>query len=299
MDNPLASQILASLERRGVVMAGTGAGLTRLPGAGWNDVFRLQAGGIDLVVKLYSAGQQASLYPMLPEAEAEALKALKGRKVAPELVAYFPADNDIQGLGRPMLIYEHYAGRQWSSGVEPVADLLKRQHALSPGGLRPLASEPGAILYQGDQLLTKLADDAWALRLQAARPAPPAALPRGRRALVHTDAGPGNLIQGDDGLRLIGWRCPGIGDPAEDLYCFLSPAFQILCRSPLLSTDDHGRFLQRYNDAVTVERLDLLWPSYSYRMLAYSRLRAMELQHRDPKLSERYRKAFEAEFESL
>jgi len=299
MDNPLASQILASLERRGVVVAGTGAVLTRLPGAGWNDVFRLQAGGIDLVVKLYNAGQQASLYPMLPDAEAEALKALKGRKVAPELVAYFPVDNDMQGLGRPMLIYEHYAGKQWSGGVEAVADLFRRQLAASPAGLRPLASEPGAILYQGDQMLAKVFEDTWVQRLKAARPVPPAALPRGRLTLVHTDAGPGNLIQGNDGLRLIGWRCPGIGDPAEDLYGFLSPAFQILSKSPLLSTDDHGQFLRRYNDAVTVERLDLLWPSYSYRMLAYCRLRAMELQHRDPKLSERYRNAFEAEFESL
>jgi hypothetical protein len=67
----------------------------------------------------------------------------------------------------------------------------------------------------------------------------------------------------------------------------------------LLSTDDHGRFLRHYGDAVTAERLDLLWPAYSYRMLAYCRLRALELQHRDPKLGERYRKAFEAEFMSL
>jgi len=67
----------------------------------------------------------------------------------------------------------------------------------------------------------------------------------------------------------------------------------------LLSTDDHGRFLRQYGDPVTVERLDLLWPSYSYRMLAYCRLRVLELQHRDPKLSERYRNAFEAEFAML
>ena len=142
-------------------------------------------------------------------------------------------------------------------------------------------------------------DDALTQQLKAARPLPPLSLPRGHRALVHTDAGPANLIQGDDGLRLIGWRCPGLGDPAEDLYTFLSPAFQILARYPPLSVEDHGLFLRRYGDAVTVARLDLLWPSYSYRMLAYCRLRTMEVQHRDPKLSERYRKAFEAEFASL
>lgn len=299
MDNPLTAGIIRALERRGMVLAGGEANLTKLTGGGWNDVFRLQATGVDWVVKLYSSGQQASLFPMMPEAETQALETLRGRKVAPEPVAFLKTENDLQGLGRPMLVYVYYPGQQWVSGVEPVAELFKQQHATEPGNQRPLASEPGAILYQGDQLLTKLADDAWAIRLKTARPIPPLSLPRGRRALVHTDAGAANIIQGEDGLRLIGWRCPGIGDPAEDLYAFLSPAFQILGKSPLLSTDDHGRFLRQYGDTVTVERLDLLWPAYSYRMLAYCRLRTLELQHRDPKLSERYRKAFEAEFATL
>jgi hypothetical protein len=299
MDSSLKAGIVQSLQRRGLLLAGTAPTMTRLPGSGWHELFRLEAPGIDWVIKLYSTGQQQSLFPMLPEAEAHALDVLRGRKVAPDPLALFPAENDLQGLGRPMLVYRFYAGKPWTTGVEPVADLLKRQHGVAPDGLRPLASEAGAILYQGDQLLAKMPDDALTQQLKAARPLPPLSLPRGRRALVHTDAGPANLIQGDDGLRLIGWRCPGLGDPAEDLYTFLSPAFQILAKYPPLSVEDHGLFLRCYGDAVTVERLDLLWPSYSYRMLAYCRLRTMEVQHRDPKLSERYRKAFEAEFASL
>jgi thiamine kinase len=299
MDNPLKAGIVRALERRGMVLAGGEATLTRLPGGGWNDVFRLQAPGLDWVIKLYNSGQQASLFPMLPEAEQQALEALKARKVAPEPIAFLPVENDIQGLGRPMLVYQYYAGSRWSGDVAAAAELLKRMHAVAPASLRPLASEPGAVLYQGDQLLAKLGEDAWAQRLKAARPEQPRGVPQGRRSLVHTDAGPGNLIQGDDGLRLIGWRCPGIGDPAEDLYGFLSPAFQILAKYPLMSTEDHGRFLQLYGDKVTTERLDVLWPAYSYRMLAYCRLRAVEIQHRDPPVSERFRKAFEAEFASL
>jgi aminoglycoside phosphotransferase (APT) family kinase protein len=198
-----------------------------------------------------------------------------------------------------MLVYRHYAGAHWSGDVGAAADLLKRMHAVAPSGLRPLASEPGAILYQGDQLLTKLGEDAWAQRLKVARPEVPRGMPPGRRTLVHTDAAPNNLIQGDDGLRLIGWRCPGLGDPAEDLYAFLSPAFQIIAKYPPMNTEDHGRFLQLYGDPVTTARLDALWPSYSYRMLAYCRLRAVEIQHRDPPLSERFRRAFEGEFASL
>jgi thiamine kinase len=299
MDSPLIAGIVRSLERRGLLLAGGEPTVTRLAGGGWNDVFRLQAPGLDWVVKLYNSGQQASLFPMLPEAEVQALQALKGQKVAPEPIAFLPVENDIQGLGRPMLVYQYYAGAHWNGDVAAAASLLKRLHGVAPTGLRPLASEPGAILYQGDQLLTKLGDDAWAQRLKVARPEAPRVVPHGRHALVHTDAGPGNLVQGNDGLRLIGWRCPGIGDPAEDLYTFLSPAFQVLAKYPQMNTDDHGRFLQLYADPVTAERLDVLWSSYSYRMLAYCRLRAVEIQHRDPKLSERYRNAFESEFASL
>lgn len=299
MDSALRAGIVRALERRGMALSGGESSLTRLTGGGWNDVFRLQAPGVDWVVKLYNSGQQQTLFPMLPEAETQALEALRGRKVAPEPVAFLKGENDLQGLGRPMLVYVYYPGQPWVSGVEPVAEMFRRQHALAPDGLRPLASEPGAILYQGDQLLAKLADDAWAQQLKAARPEPPLGLPRGRRTLVHTEAGPGNIILGADGPRLIGWRCPGLGDPAEDLYGFLSPASQILSKSPLLSANDHGNFLRHYGDGVTAERLDLMWPSYSYRMLAYCRWRALELQHRDPKLSERYRKGFEAEFATL
>jgi thiamine kinase len=299
MDSSLKAGVIQSLQRRGLLLAGAAPTMTRLPGSGWHEVFRLEAPGIDWVVKLYSTGQQQSLFPMLPEAEAHALHMLRGQRVAPDPIALFPAENDLQGLGRPMLVYRYYAGKPWTSSVEPVVELMKRQHGIVPEGLRPLASEPGAILYQGDQLLAKMPEDAWVQRLKAARPMPPLGIPRGRQALVHTDAGPGNLIQGDDGLRLIGWRCPGLGDPAEDLYAFLSPAFHRLANYPPLSIGDHGLFLRCYGDAVTAERLDLLWPSYSYRMLAYCRLRAMEVQHRDPKLSERYRKAFEAEFATL
>src|SRR5262247_1665241 len=117
MDSPLIAGIVRSLERRGLLLAGGEATVTRLAGGGWNDVFRLQAPGLDWVVKLYNSGQQASLFPMLPEAELQALQALKGQKVAPEPIALLPVENDIQGLGRPMLVYQYYAGAHWNGDV--------------------------------------------------------------------------------------------------------------------------------------------------------------------------------------
>ena len=29
-------------------------------------------------------------------------------------------------------------------------------------------------------------------------------------------------------MRLIDWQCPALGDPAEDIACFLSPAMQVI-----------------------------------------------------------------------
>jgi len=73
-------------------------------------------------------------------------------------------------------------------------------------------------------------------------------MPRGRRALVHTDAGRETSSRARrpaaDWLAL-----PGIGDPAEDLYGFLSPAFQIIsrahCSAPTITAASCGTMAMR------------------------------------------------------
>jgi hypothetical protein len=257
MDNPLKAGIVRALERRGMVLAGGEANLTRLTGGGWNDVFRPRPPG-SIGREVVYLGQQASLFPMMPEAETQALEALRGRKVAPEPVAFLKTENDLQGLGRPMLVYVYYPGQQWVAGVEPVAELFKRQHGLEPGNQRPLASEAGAILYQGDQLLTKLADDAWAQRLKA-RGRAAAAMPLAAAARSCTPM-PGRetssragrlaadrLALSRSAIRGRSLRLPVAGLPDH----FQEPIAQHRRSRPLPA---------HYGDAVTAERLDLLWP---------------------------------------
>ncbi|MCY4137640.1 MAG: phosphotransferase, partial [Rhodobacteraceae bacterium] len=48
-----------------------------------------------------------------------------------------------------------------------------------------------------------------------------------RRTLVHGDGVLGNLIRSNDRLTVIDWQCPGIGDPADDIACFLPPGMQM------------------------------------------------------------------------
>jgi aminoglycoside phosphotransferase (APT) family kinase protein len=120
-----------------------------------------------------------------------------------------------------------------------------------------------------------------------------------RRSLVHTDVGAGNLIVGAGGIRLIDWQCPGVGDPAEDVWAFLSPAFQILFNHAPLTPQECETFMKAYGKEGTAARLAFLAPYFAYRMAAYCCLRRNELAGRDPALSDRYRRAAVAQIAEL
>ncbi len=263
-------------------------------GGYWNQVWRLQDVLRDWVVKVFDHRAERRLFPILPDSEARAMKVLSGLDLAPDPVAYLPRAGE-----RPaVLVYGFHEGEAWQSGAARVARLLKRQHGLSLDGFRPLATDPAAILAQGDWLIRDLEDDALVARLGAMRP-DPILLPAPRRAFVHTDAGPGNLIEGPRGLRLIDWQCPGMGDPAEDLFSFLSPCFQILFQHAPLDDGERRDFLAAYDDAEVARRLQIMGPFYAYRMLAYCCLRRLRLSECDKVAAERYRCAFEAQLPLL
>lgn len=102
-------------------------------------------------------------------------------------------------------------------------------------------------------------------------PAPdtPAVPPGGPAVPIHRDPVPGNVIVGADGLRLIDWQCPALGDPAEDLAVFLSPAMQQLYRGAPLAEDEVRAFLNAYPDHAVVARWSALRPWFGRRMAAY------------------------------
>jgi aminoglycoside phosphotransferase (APT) family kinase protein len=196
-----------------------------------------------------------------------------------------------------VLVYRFHAGAPWSGDVAAVARLQRRQHAVAADGFRAVPRDPAGILAQADALL-EAAPAGDADRLRARRP-PALRLEPGPTALLHTDAGPANLVDGPDGLRLIDWQCPALGDPAEDLFSFASPAFQLLSSRPPLDAAARARHLEAYGDEATAVRLKALWPALTYRMASYCVTRRHELRTSDPAASERYAAALAASLEEL
>jgi thiamine kinase len=277
--------ILALLTRRGVLARTDEPVPTPLPGGYWNTVVRLRDARRDWVVKVYADGDPEALFPILPDDEARALEVLSGHRVAPEPVAYLPAAE-----GEPaVLVYRFLEGESWRTDVRPVAALMRRQHAVRAEGFRPVPTDAAGILTQGDRLLVAAtAEDAEAL---GTRRPPETVGPATRLALLHTDAGAGNVIVGADGARLIDWQCPAVGDPAEDLFCFLSPAFQVLYGNEPLSAAERAAFLEAYDDREVGDRLDALGPALTYRMGAYCAARRHALGGVDPDAAARYARA--------
>ena len=109
--------------------------------------------------------------------------------------------------------------------------------------------------------------------------------PPDRLSLIHTDIGV-NLVGAGENLRLIDWQCPAIGDLCEDIYSFLSPAFQILAkRKPLTDAQTHN-FWQALGRPNIAKRYDLVMPAYAWRFAGYCAWRTEVMQ--DTEICARY-----------
>ena len=295
----MAFDPLAFLQARRLLASEASYQLTPLRGGYWNQVYRLQGPGVDWVVKVYRQARPQTLFPILPEAEACALQTLKGTDIAPDFVAFFPA---MDGQNPDLLVYDYLPGATWATDVAPVARLLHRLHNRPVNAnlnWRSLAVTPGELLAAGDALLATVAGSPNGRRLRARRPPVRRTPPLPARRLVHGDSGNGNLIVTPAGLRLIDWQCPGLGDPAEDLNCFLSPVFQSLYNHLPLSEAQQQRFLASYADAATIERYHALLPYLTYRMAAHCCLQAEQRRATDPPASAAYATALQISFEIL
>jgi len=267
-----------------------------LAGGYWNQVFRVRGGGRDLVVKHFGASSvQATLFPVLPEDESRALQVLAGHGIAPDPVAFYPGGG---GHG-PILVYAFFEGRMWDGDVAEAAHLLKTLHGIETDGFRLMPASPAAILADADRLpLPPSSDPTWR-RIVAARPAVVDDRGPARRVMIHGDFSAGNMIAGPGGVRCIDWQCPGMGDAAEDLWSFLSPAFQILYDRPLFDDAAVDRCRAAYGDPDVLARLDELGPYFSYRFAHYCCFRTHQLADVDRAGSERYRRAAKVETDWL
>ena len=132
--------------------------------------------------------------------------------------------------------------------------------------------------------------------------------PNCRDVLVHTDCAPGNMVSSPDGLRLIDWQCPGLGDGLQDVVTFLSPAMQVLYGYPVLTYEQEQHFLDTYvvalGDSVsdakgTHARFHIVRSSHHYRFAAYCAMRVQDTAASDQKTSHLYGMALQAEIQIL
>lgn len=253
--------------------------LRALKGGYLNEVLLVSTGATKLVLKRFAPETTGTLFPNRPADEARALQRLEGLDVSPRLLGFWPDAS--------VMIYEYVEGRPWQAGTADVARVLLRKEAADPAGFRHVPWHPQDILAEGDALFARC------IAVPPRRPAPPDLAPPGRLSLIHTDLGPGNLIGQGSGLRIIDWQCPAAGDLAEDIYSFLSPAFQILSEHVALTPAEEATFWDTLARPDLKARYLALRPCFAWRMAGYCLWRSETRPEAD--VRDRYAAAYAAE----
>jgi thiamine kinase len=224
-----------------------------------NKVWRL-IGDKDLICKLYLETKTNPLFNNTPEAEYRCLLWLEGSNIAPKPYKFLKTP-----FGE-VLLYNFISGETWSHDVEAVSELLTRiRNHKCPKGLRILSNLPSDIKQTGLEIINKLNSFH---KNKLIKICPDVLISDIEPVLLHTDVVPGNLILGDNGLRLIDWQCPAIGDPIVDIMMFLSPGMHEIYGPRKLSMKDHEAFLMSLTSNLR-NRYNIIGPLYHWRLAAY------------------------------
>jgi thiamine kinase len=251
-----------------------------LKGGYLNQIQKVTTGPETLVLKRFAPTVTDTLFPNLPADEARALSLLGPLHVAPRLLGFWPDAS--------LIAYAYVDGGPWSEGTATVAQLLLRKEAADPTGFRTVPGTPDGILAQGDALFARCKAPPL-----TRRPTPIDLPPPERLSLIHTDLGPGNLIGHGEHHRIIDWQCPAAGDLAEDIYSFLSPAFQTLSEHDPLTAAEEDEFWTALARPDLRVRHAALRPFYAWRMAAYCLWRSQTRP--EAHIRARYKSAFAAE----
>ena len=224
-----------------------------------NKVWRL-IGEEDLICKLYLETGNNPLFKNTPEEEYRCLLWLEGSNIAPKPYKFLKTP-----FGE-VLIYNYIKGQIWSHNVDSVSELLTRiRKHIYPKGLRVLSNLPSDIKQIGLEIINELNSYH---KNKLIKICPDVSIPDIEPVLLHTDVVPGNLILADEGLRLIDWQCPAIGDPIVDIMMFLSPGMHEIYCSRKLSMKEHETFLMNLTSKLR-NRYNILAPLYHWRLAAY------------------------------
>ncbi|MCL6284678.1 phosphotransferase [Ruegeria sp. 2012CJ41-6] len=263
-DDP-PEDLQADLLRRGL-MAPSGR-FQPLLGGRTNRVWKLVGSGPDRVLKLYQRTIPNPLFGNDPALETLCLNALATTGLCPKFRASGEIPNAV------WVLYEHAAGQTWANNSAPVARLLGQLHALKPPLALPIGCNGSADLEVTTRHILSLCHTVERARLLDLRPAGNVP-PTQATCLIHGDPVAGNILVNGTSLVLIDWQCPAMGDAAEDLALFLSPAMMQVYRGAPLTPDETSTFLAAYPDQKTTARYEALRPWFTWRMAAYCLWRA-------------------------
>ena len=124
------------LEKQG--LTDSRAEFRKLKGGYLNTVWSVDTPNGRLVAKEFVKPLNGTLFPNLPEDEAEALRRLGDLEVAPKMVGFW--------LDASLLVYEFVEGKMWDGDMQGVAQLLLRKEAADPTGFRGVPLNAHAIL---------------------------------------------------------------------------------------------------------------------------------------------------------
>ncbi|MDB4209237.1 phosphotransferase [Amylibacter sp.] len=224
-----------------------------------NKVWRL-IGDEDLVCKLYLETKNNPLFNNTPEEEYRCLLWLDGSDIAPKPYKFLKTP-----FGE-VLLYNYIKGETWSHDVNTVLELLSRiRKHKCPKGLRILPNLPSDIKQTGLKIISNLNIYHQNILIEIC---PDVIVSDIEPVLLHTDVVPGNLILGEEGLRLIDWQCPAIGDPIVDIMMFLSPGMHEIYGLGKLSMKDHEVFLMGLTSDLRC-RYNKIGSLYHWRLAAY------------------------------
>ncbi|MCV0427790.1 MAG: aminoglycoside phosphotransferase family protein [Roseibium sp.] len=292
------SELLAFLETLLRVDDWSTARLRPLPVNYTSRFWRLDVPGRVYVIKEFFPGNEDNpLYPTLPDQEADALNVLARFNLAPELEAFATSP-----VGTPLLVYGYEPPKTDEIEVGEAADLIGRFAALSEPvpGHQIVPAGFHEVLERGDEMLAAIPDSRKAANLKRLRPEDGAVRKRKlERSLVHRSFCLGTIQSTGNGARLIDWQYAGLGDPVEDVACFVSPGLAILYGLHPLVAHAEEMFLEHYPDRDTVSRFMEERSAYHWRLAAYCLLRNETLMHSNAPAARAYGRALEEEVDLL
>jgi len=259
----------------------------------WLDV----PGRVYVIKEFFPGNEDNPLYPTLPDQEADALSVLAGHDLAPELEAFAQSP-----AGTPVLVYGYAPPKSDEIEVGEAAALIGRFAALSEPvpGHQTVPAGYHEVLQRGDAMLAAIPESRKAANLKRLRPEDGAIRPREiRRSLVHRSFCLGTILATGDGARLIDWQYAGLGDPVEDIACFVSPGLAMLYGIHPLVAHAEERFLEAYPDRETVSRFRQERGAYHWRLAAYCLFRQETLMHSNAPAARAYGRALEEEVDLL